>query len=340
MSNFYCKISAVSASTVQSSPHLFLRSEKKSVYWLDPPLSDSGSHHEAYGDTAYACQLHCGNDSRREPFFIGGFQLISNARRVDVFLTTDNGSHSGTFLTSVKGLSVVRNDTPKLFKAQCVIPGGPRRVRSVRLVFQSLQPLAVPPSPLLQDNKSAKLCVAEESASGPIRFCLDYVRWTLRDATENLPTALSDVSALATTISGPTATKPVIFDESNGNITNFMALMNTTSKPQENSDVMAAVVGLAMALKGTEDRLKQQLRHETSIVQAQITDLSKQIEALMAVIQGMELKQEQNTSLILSRQQRLEERLGVVHLELQKTKASTTPETEASTGEVLDAISL
>ena len=97
--------------------------------------------------------------------------------------------------------------------------------------------------------------------------------------------------------------------------------------PHQSSDVVAAVSGLAMALKSTEERLQQQSFRESSAVQAQLLELSKQMVALMALMQRIEGQQERDTASILLRQQHLEERLDLLQQELQKTK--TLPTTEA-----------
>jgi hypothetical protein len=313
---------------------------------LDPPSSDSGSHHEAGGGTEFECQLYCGDDSMREPFFIGGFQLISNARQVDVFLTADsdmiaeeNGSLSGTFLTSVKGLPVVSDDAPKLFKAQCVIPGGPRRVRSVRLAFHSVQPSAAA-SPPMNNHSFLETRENGSSITGSIRFKLKHIRWTLRTA-DVTPSVVSSslvndradsehppISDQATVGSGSVAVPA-------DNMTNIFALMNSTANARDNTDVIAAVSGLAMAFKSTEERLLQHVRLETSTVQTQMSVLSKQIQMLTDTLRKMELNQQESNSISLSRQERLEELLNSVLLEIQRAKVSPV-NTVAKDGEQLE----
>ena len=77
---------------------------------------------------------------------IGGFQLMSNARQVEVYLTPATAEPNEIYIMTVKGLPVSQvtgngNDqatSHKLYKALCAVPGGPRPVESVRLVFQNL----------------------------------------------------------------------------------------------------------------------------------------------------------------------------------------------------------
>lgn len=88
---------------------------------------------------------------------IGGFQLVSNARSVQVYLTASSKSTTSpvalsstttnlekeVYIMTSKGLPVSTilengNSRTELHKVLCAIPGGPRSVHSLRLVFDDL----------------------------------------------------------------------------------------------------------------------------------------------------------------------------------------------------------
>lgn len=87
---------------------------KKSVYWLDE------GPYEGEGD----CLLL--SASSKSTFFLGGFQILSNAKMIEVYLTTE--SSNDQYLMTCRGIP-----SEGLFKILCVVPGGPRPVNAVRL---------------------------------------------------------------------------------------------------------------------------------------------------------------------------------------------------------------
>jgi hypothetical protein len=116
MSHLYCTLQAVDSMEAPKRIRLRPDADKKSVVWLDPLDLDSVSrHHSVSGNGIYECYLE-------HICFIGGFQLTSNARQVQVYLTPDAISSPEAYLTTVKGLS---SSEQQWCKAQCVIPGGP-----------------------------------------------------------------------------------------------------------------------------------------------------------------------------------------------------------------------
>jgi NTP pyrophosphatase (non-canonical NTP hydrolase) len=79
------------------------------------------------------------NDSaEKNIFFLGGFQIISNAKQSEVFLTGNDGKEK--YLTTSRGIPFEKESGESWFKAVCVIPGGPRSVTRLRLKLFSIQP--------------------------------------------------------------------------------------------------------------------------------------------------------------------------------------------------------
>eukprot|EP00539_Tryblionella_compressa_P001283 CAMPEP_0178743496 /NCGR_PEP_ID=MMETSP0744-20121128/6237_1 /TAXON_ID=913974 /ORGANISM="Nitzschia punctata, Strain CCMP561" /LENGTH=668 /DNA_ID=CAMNT_0020396505 /DNA_START=121 /DNA_END=2127 /DNA_ORIENTATION=+ len=113
-------------------------------------------------------------------FFLGGFQMISTAKNVEIFLTDKDGKEG--YLTTSKGIPFNKEDTSAPWhKAICVVPGGPRPILRLRIKLLSLRPsetmtaklkfmkitarIAEPPSPTSQSNLQAELPHAERAAS-------------------------------------------------------------------------------------------------------------------------------------------------------------------------------
>lgn len=84
--------------------------EKKSAQLLDNGLEVAG--------TSLSIE-------HKSIFFLGGFQIVSDASRVKVYLEKDG---TETYLTTARG---IRQEGQ--FKALCVVPGGPRPVHRARL---------------------------------------------------------------------------------------------------------------------------------------------------------------------------------------------------------------
>lgn len=145
-------------------------------------------------------------DSSPGGFFFAGFQLMSNAQQVKVFLiapatpktnrTESRNSSGWLLLTTVRGVRLsASNNAPiaavvsakqpphsrcQFFRAQCVVPGGPRWVQSVRLEFHNIAVDAT------EDASSVLLLDAASSSAAvvppPQLLRLHQIRWTLRAA--------------------------------------------------------------------------------------------------------------------------------------------------------------
>mmetsp|Transcript_30557 Transcript_30557/g.71542 ORF Transcript_30557/g.71542 Transcript_30557/m.71542 type:complete len:257 (-) Transcript_30557:228-998(-) len=165
---------------------------KKSAFWLGQQQhkADDPPSQQLYS-MAHPAQAVLFSDSA--PWAVGGFQLVSNARSVKVYLTTTTTSSATTsttqkmtkedYLTTVKGLPVVatsssssRNDTAsiQLFKAMCVIPGGVRPVVQVRLEFEQL---GLAPSSNKNNNEETPTTLMK----------LQWIKLTARMVTQTKP---------------------------------------------------------------------------------------------------------------------------------------------------------
>jgi hypothetical protein len=77
------------------------------------------------------------NASINSTFFFGGFQIICNAKNVEIYLTNHEGKE--TYLMTCKAIPYKKDDvaaavsTQKWYRAMCVVPGGPRSISKLRL---------------------------------------------------------------------------------------------------------------------------------------------------------------------------------------------------------------
>ena len=80
------------------------------------------------------------NSSRSLPFFLGGFQLVSNAKNVEVYLTEEK-SGKESYLMTCKGIFFEEGENGEQWlKILSVVPGGPRAVTRLHIKLLSLQP--------------------------------------------------------------------------------------------------------------------------------------------------------------------------------------------------------
>jgi hypothetical protein len=365
-------------------------SEKKSVFWFDPPESissttvvttettsdvrvqhdttsdihhiryhtlhsalsdnDTNNHHSQYYECNLQCRtedMHRGDnnddinrtkDSGTSNFMIGGFQLISNAKQIDVYITTPstttsstsaNGSDKNeTLLTTVRGIPIGSTtdvssssttssiSVPKLYKAQCVIPGGPRLIFTIRLVFQSLYQSPNTSISAITTTNSLPTDTfidnhGNENISNPLY--LEYIRWTVRNVvapttTTTMNTASAPTTTTSTTIppnSSMMATSIIPLDaHSNNSIYNantFNANTSNSSHNKNNNEVLMALSGMVMTIRGMEDRVQQRMMKDTNSIQQQLSNIVQQINTISHSIQ--QIQQQQNEQFLLLQQQ-------------------------------------
>jgi hypothetical protein len=201
---------------------------KKSVFWLDAPdpaTADSNS---------VKAPAHCYIEhSQSTIFFLGGFQLVSNAKTVEIYtVSADNNKED--YLTTSRGIP--SQETPGSFKVMCVVPGGPRPI--VRLHLKLLSLKQAPPS--TESVSMAKLV---------------SIKLTAR-----IPAAQS---------AGPPQSAPQPSKTDTSTAPSLASMMNTTSTlPEQHQqapgptmdDVGAAMAGVSFMVRSTEDRLVETMQ--------------------------------------------------------------------------------
>ncbi|KAG7356202.1 hypothetical protein IV203_000888 [Nitzschia inconspicua] len=77
--------------------------------------------------------------AKESMFFLGGFQMVSTAKTVEIYLTDMECKES--YLTTSKGIPFNKEDkTTAWYKTICVVPGGPRPILRLRIKLLSLRP--------------------------------------------------------------------------------------------------------------------------------------------------------------------------------------------------------
>jgi hypothetical protein len=333
--------------------------EKKSVFWFDPPtlvgketevedlvvseqpqsllfpyhIIRCDRKNVASLSSLYQCTLTCSRDHNDDhygtnehdkngkhsngkitdydDFMMAGFQVVSNAQQIQVYLIVMDSADDGVtgkaanvevevLLTTVKGIPMSQTNTltsialgngtngvdvlPKLYKTQCVIPGGPRPVRQVRLVFQSLSsittPSVTPPTDII-----------------PPPLYLEFIRWTIRVPMKSTTNSIATTNVTVnSSTSQPINHSNVPPPSANPFFPPFMTPTNTTQESSgngQNKDIMMAISGIAMTLRSMEERMMKQSSIERSSLQDQIRLLSQQVQSISDVIQHHILKQQQ-----------------------------------------------
>jgi hypothetical protein len=272
--------------------------QKKAVFWLDPPSENKHHFH------SIAAPAHCFLDSTDEQiFFLGGFQIVTNAKTIEVYLENGkeddiNKNKDETYLTTTRGIPHKLqdcdgdDDTTIYYKFVCVIPGGPRAVRKVHLKMLSL---------------AAKALVCRIAS---VKLTARLPETTVLDPSASNRTDYS--SPRATNPSN--ASNPGLFPsaEQNWKISSPPPVNNNQNKtsdppPISSDDLGAAMAGVSFMMRSTEDRIYQRLEtlHVSLQQQMAAATISQQESTrnfVLAQQQALVDQQQQQQKLILHQQ--------------------------------------
>ncbi len=141
MSQLWC--AAVSGDDVTRNEivRLSLQPEegKKSAFLFDPelPLTIPKPAHLI---VEFSKCDHGNEPESSQIFFLGGFQAVTNAKHLEVYLTDKNGKEE--YLMTSKGIPFQKGENGEEWqKAVCVVPGGPRSILGIHVKLLSLRPL-------------------------------------------------------------------------------------------------------------------------------------------------------------------------------------------------------
>jgi hypothetical protein len=213
-------------------------------------------------------------DINIQPFVLGGFELISNSRVVEVYVSEvkDSPSTSDTYVTTCRGISWKdENDaTSSFFKIVMVLPGGPRKLTRFRIKVLSKQP-----------SEEIKTIIRSFSIKG--RIIVD---------TETSGPPLSIAQSISNHESSQSQNFP------------------TFSSPGMIDVTAAAFAGMTGVVKATEERLIKTIDSH----QKYITNHLQRVEAALGMqgsaLQQLQIMIFQQNELILKQQMQLQEDLN------------------------------
>lgn len=165
----------------------------------------------------------CGPNGQPLPFIMGGFELVSNARNIEAYVIEEKEDKE-TYLMTCRGVKV--GETDDWHKCILVCPGGPRPFQRIRLKLLSLRP----PKSTTVTFRSIKL------------------KGRLPDA--------SNQAASEPTTTTTTTTKGM----TNPATTSQQVPSGSPQPPASGlskADISAAMTGVSMLVRSTEERLIQ-----------------------------------------------------------------------------------
>lgn len=138
---FYSQDEASASAT--STRSLTLEEGKKSSFILDCSEGEDDEFgvekpaHLFLQATASSAADKSQHQAALLPFVLGGFELVSNSRSIEVYVTDDDKKEE--YLTTCRGIKVDTN-SDLWYKVLLVVPGGPRSMTRLRLKMLSIRP--------------------------------------------------------------------------------------------------------------------------------------------------------------------------------------------------------
>lgn len=310
---------------------------KKSAFWLDD-VEEKGVVREVAAPAE--CRIECATSAAAQELYVGGFQVVSNAKMIEVYLnddqylTTCRGIPSGEHRPE-KGSDGITPTPTTYYKAVFAVPGGPRSVRNVVLKLRSLAPKDQQVARLVMMKLTARL--APDAADSSQRVTDSSSSATTPEDGASLPTS---PGAQASPVPAPSLT------------TSSFATASS-SHPAEagrssDVDVQAAMMGLSLMLKGTEERVVRstadkvcrELKPCFAAIQAQLQSLASTMTNQLVPIHTAMAQQQQ---LIEAQQAMLlqltEQQSELKQLLLQRQGESTATQTaETALGGVAPSV--
>lgn len=268
-----------------------------------------------------------GTSAQRNPFFLGGFQIVSNAKQSDVYLTSNDGKEK--YLTTSKGIPFEKGSGELWFKAVCVIPGGPRSVKQLRLKLDSLQPA---------DATTTRVKFLKLTARIPDKAAPPQKPSPARGQLGAMPLAPMQGSGSAFTPPHPSALASMfqaqqgaVFPPTSTNLNvgavpsahpSFTArsppvpTQNTFQPPPSNppltqDDLGAAMAGISMMARSTQEEMQNSMKHNISTLQqnldARWTKMEGYISSLTTVVVSQKSVLDEKSKIMMQQHEMISE---------------------------------
>jgi hypothetical protein len=260
---------------------------KKSSFLLETPTPTAPSIIVIENETPHSVDI---------PFFFGGFQLVSTAKGVEIFLTDNEGKE--TYLMTSKGIPYNKEDTSSLWhKAICVVPGGPRPISKLRMKLLSVSSGKVTAVKL----QSLKLTARIAEPMNPTG-----------DSNSPRQQEISTEVAGKKTFGSPAASPSRSHQTSPGKPRQLPG--SPGSAPITQSDLGAAMAGLSFLARSTEKGIDEALKEQTNRleqhVESHFTRMEYQMYSLKSVILAQQQLLQENQRIMQQQQQRIEDQSG------------------------------
>jgi len=133
MNLYCCSVTGEGGTDTRISSKTFQPDQgKKSSFLLEESFTITQPAHltiECFSATSFDANI----------FVLGGFQLVSNAKQVEIYTTDQVGKE--TYLMTSKGVQSEKGENGEEWKkAVCVVPGGPRPILGLKIKLSSLLP--------------------------------------------------------------------------------------------------------------------------------------------------------------------------------------------------------
>jgi hypothetical protein len=230
--------------------------KKHSAFWLENPNSDPST----IGIQSPNVTLII--ESTQGAFVLGGFQLESNSKMVEVHLQKEE-TVTKEYLTTCRGVG-------EPCKAMCAIPGGPRQVWRLYLELKSLQPT---------DDETTTVRIKSLKLTARIPEAL-------KNESAASASPLPDVSLAHPVTLAPQQALPE-FPNASGPSSSFPSLSR--------DDVSSAMAAVSMMMRATENRIVHAVTHQLS---QQQTQYEQQMQQLTRAIMEQRLCIQQQSQLL------------------------------------------
>lgn len=227
-------------------------------------------------------------DNRCVPFVLGGFEIVSNSRNLEIYVSDENNKEA--YLTTCRGIkwrpdsnaivttspsaetnAIDKQQPPDdtLHKALLVIPGGPRTMTRIRFKMLSIQPPSHTKSLVHIVKLKGRLPQVEQIPSEPQH--LHHVR-----------NNSTDLPQCSTTHSSPPQEQPL-----------------------STSDVAAALAGVSMMVHSTEERLTKVLESSLIKLNQGISHRLQGVERVVGMQWNAIQQLQQQNAMILQQQEHI-----------------------------------
>jgi hypothetical protein len=261
------KVNVSSLETETNTATLSQDVGKKSSFLL--PVSPNNDHY-AIPKPAHMI-LEYRVDGQPQIFYLGGFQLVSNARHVEVYMSDQEGKE--TYLMTCKGITFDED----YHKAVSVVPGGPRAITRLHIKLLSLRPMGE--TAKLQSLKVTARCPESASSSGETTA-------TPTSGNKTVPAPSSPMRPRSSTVA-----------------------TSYSSPPLTQSDLGAAMASMSIMARSTESSIEKSLQDRFASMEENLgvrwTKMEHHILQLTSVVVSQKQVMLEQNGLVVKQQHKL-----------------------------------